>query len=57
MILHFTDSEESEELLWVKGIVLRIYGGSPSNPKFVVQSLEWGNVYISNLYEDYKMMM
>ena len=40
MILHFTDSEESEELLWVKGIVLRIYGGSPSNPKFVVQSVE-----------------
>ena len=57
MIQHFTDSEESEELLWVKGIVFRICGVSPSNPKFVVQSVELDNVYISNLYEDYKMVM
>ena len=54
MIQHFTDSEESDELLWVKGIVLKICSGSPSNPKFVVQSVDLGNVYISILYEDYK---
>ena len=53
MIQHFTDREESEEVFWVKGIVLRICGGSPSDPKFVVQSVELGIVYISNLYEDY----
>ena len=54
MIQHFNDSEGSEELLWVKGIVLRICGGSPSNSKSVVQSVQLGNVYISNLYGDYK---
>ena len=53
MIQHFTDREESEEVFWVKGIVLRICGGSPSDPKFLVQSVELGIVYISNLYEDY----
>ena len=54
MIQHFTYSEESAELLWVKGSVLRICGGSPSNPKFVVLSVDLGNICISNLYEDYK---
>lgn len=54
MTQHFTDSKESEELLWVKGIVLRICGGSPSVPKIVVKPVELGNVYISNSYEGYK---
>ena len=54
MIQNFTDSEESEELLWVKGIVLRICSGSPSILKIVVKPVELGNVYISNSYECYK---
>ena len=39
MIQHFTNSEKPEELLWVEGIVLMIFGDSSSNSNFFLPNL------------------
>ena len=55
LVNHFTDQEdETADRKWIKVIPCSVEGGSKSNPKFVLKEVETGEIYISNLFEDYR---
>ena len=54
IVSHYYDLEENLNFSQVKIIVLRISGGSSSNPKFTVRPVGSDDCYVCNLFNDYK---